>query len=102
MSVLPNLLPYLVDMMETRKSGTINLVNPGTITHNTILEKWRDKIDPTFTWKNFSIEEQNAVLASERSNNWLDTTKLQAWYPDVKPIETAVDECIEEIKKRVM
>ena len=94
MTVLPELLPLVVDMMERERVGTINLTNPGVISHNEILGMYRDHVDPAYTWENFSIEEQNEILLSKRSNNQLDTTKLQEWYPNVTPIHEAVRRCV--------
>lgn len=94
MSVMPVLLPLLVKMMDDKRTGTINLTNPGSISHNEILEMYKLHVDPTFTWCNFSIEEQNAILLSQRSNNVLDTTKLREWFPDVPNIYDAVRECL--------
>lgn len=94
MSVLPELLPLVIDMMHRGLTGTINLTNPGTISHNEILEMYRDIVDPSFTWQNFSYEEQAKILASDRSNNELDTTKLQSLYPNVKHIKDSVKECL--------
>ena len=54
MTVLPELLPLVVDMMKNKTTGTVNLTNPGLISHNEILEMYRDIVDPEFTWKNFS------------------------------------------------
>jgi len=77
------------------------LTNPGAITHNEILEMYRDIIDPTFTWKNFSLEEQAKILASGRSNNHLNTDKLQAMYPHVLPIKESVRRVIEKMKEHM-
>ena len=98
MSVLPDLLPTVIKMMEKRTAGTVNLTNPGLISHNEILEMFREIVDPEFTWKNFSAEEQREVLASERSNNRLDTAKLEAMFPEVKPIRVAVRGVLEQYK----
>ena len=98
MTVLPELLPLVVDMMTKRVTGTVNLTNPGLISHNEILEMYREIVDPGFTWKNFSQEEQRAILAADRSNNFLDTTKLQSMYPEVKPIRESVRECLYKYK----
>jgi hypothetical protein len=89
MSVLPELLPIMVNMAEKGRTGTINLVNPGTISHNEILYLYKLYIDPTFTWSNFTIEEQQKVLAAGRSNNHLDTTALEKDY-DVLSIHDAI------------
>lgn len=77
MTILPELLPIALDMMKNGTTGTYNFTNPGVISHNEILEMYRIIVNPEFTWKNFSIEEQDKILASKRSNNYLDTTKLE-------------------------
>jgi 3,5-epimerase/4-reductase len=89
MTVLNELLPIMINMALQNKVGTINLTNPGTITHNEILEMYREIVDPTFTWVNFSIEEQNQILASKRSNNCLNTLQLET-NNQVNPIKVAV------------
>ena len=98
MTVLPELLPILIDMAYNKVVGTINLTNPGLITHNEILQMYKEIIDPNFTWKNFTIEEQNNILAAGRSNNYLDTTRLQELYPEVKNIKESVRNCLEKMK----
>ena len=97
MTVLPELLPIMLQMMESKKVGTINLTNPGTISHNEILKMYKEIVDPDFVWTNFTVEEQNKILLSKRSNNQLDTKKLIEWYPEVRPIKEAVRSCLEKI-----
>ena len=41
-----------------------------------------------------TIEEQNKLLLSERSNNILNTDKLQKLYPNVKDIKTSIKDLI--------
>ena len=100
MTVLPELLPLVLEMMVQNVVGTMNLTNPGVISHNEILSLYKEYVDPTFTWQNFSVEEQRAVLASERSNNLLDTSRLEAFAPQVRPIKQAVKELLMQYKKR--
>lgn len=90
MTVLPDLLPILLDMIENKYTGTINLVNPGYISHNEILELYRDIVEPNLKWENFTIEEQNKILLSKRSNNILDTTTLQKLYPEIPDIKNSL------------
>jgi hypothetical protein len=80
--------------MVRRKTGTYNCTNPGLISHNDILEKYRDIIDPGFTWENFTLEEQSKVLKSDRSNNLLDTTLMESEYPEIKSIHESVNNII--------
>lgn len=98
MTVLPEMIPIMIDMAINGITGTVNLTNPGVITHNEILEMVREILDPDFTWQNFTIEQQNAILLAERSNNQLDTTLLQSMYPSVSPIKVAVRNVLEEMR----
>jgi dTDP-4-dehydrorhamnose reductase len=99
MSVLTELLPVMINMALEGQTGTINLTNPGLVSHNEILEMYKEIIDPTFQWDNFSIEEQNTILLSKRSNNFLDTTKLESLYPSVKNIKDSIRDILIKMKK---
>ena len=100
MTVLDNLLPVMIQYALSNRKGTINLTNPGLITHNEILEMYKEIVDPDFTWENFSIDEQNNILASKRSNNCLDTTSLELDNViNVKPIKYAVKDVLVCMKK---
>jgi 3,5-epimerase/4-reductase len=90
MSVLDELIPVMCDAIKRNIVGPINFTNPGLISHNEILEMYKEIVDPDFTWNNFTIDEQNAILDSGRSNNYLDTSKLEKLYPDVKNIKESV------------
>lgn len=98
MSVLPELLPIMIDMMQKKMTGTINLTNPGFISHNEILEMVKEIIDPNFVWENFTLEEQNKILLAGRSNNYLNTDKLQQLYPNILPIKQSVRKILFELK----
>ncbi len=101
MSVLDDLLPFMIDMMETKTTGTINLTNPGVISHNEILEMYKNIVDPSFIWKNFSIEEQKKILAADRSNNHLDTALLESLYPNVPGIRESVKNALIRMRDRI-
>jgi 3,5-epimerase/4-reductase len=99
MTVLNELLPVLIEMALKNQVGTVNLTNPGIITHNEILEMYKEIVDPNFSWSNFSIEEQDAILASKRSNNCLNTEKLVSISPiKIKDIKTSVKDIIFQMK----
>jgi 3,5-epimerase/4-reductase len=99
MTVLPELLPYIIDMMKNNITGTMNFTNPGLISHNEILEYYKEIVDPSFTWENFSLEEQRKILDSDRSNNYLDTTRLEILYPDILNIKESIRNCLSTYKK---
>lgn len=96
MSVLDELLPIMVDMALKKRTGTINLTNPGTISHEEILEMYKELVDPSKTWTLMSYEEQSSLLKSKRSNNMLYTSKLMEWHPEVSDIRSAVRNALEK------
>jgi hypothetical protein len=116
------LLPIAIQMVRDGKRGVYNFTNPGTMSHNEIMGMYRDIVDPTFTWKNFSVrkakfmtvfftcfffffcsqeEEQNKIVLAKRSNNYLDTSKLEREYPQVKSAKEALRECLLLVKKSI-
>lgn len=101
MSVLPELLQYVLEMMQQKTTGTMNLTNPGLISHNDILEMYKEIVEPSFVWKNFSMEEQRAILAADRSNNYLDTTRLETLFPKIDNIKDAVRKCLVQYKQKI-
>ena len=90
MTVLSDFYPVWYDLMLKSHIGTVNCTNPGLISHNEVLELYKTHVDPTFTWANFSFEDQAKILASSRSNNYLDTSFIEANYPQVPRIADAV------------
>lgn len=99
MTVIPTILPHLMQLVDKRITGTVNLTNPGVISHNEILDMYKEIVDDNFTYENFSIEEQNKVLHSKRSNNYLATDKLQQLCPGIPHVKSAVRESLIEYKK---
>lgn len=99
MTVLPELIPIMIDMASKKTVGTFNMCNPGLISHDEILAMYKEIVDPGFTWNNFTREEQSKLLLSERSNNYLDTTKLTQLYPGVKHIKDSVRDVLKSMRQ---
>ena len=102
MSVLSELLHYILPLLQQNTTGILNFTNPGSISHNEILEMYKEIVDPTFKWSNFDLEEQRKVIACDRSNNFLDTSRLQELIPSVKPIHDAVRDILYEYKNNIV
>jgi hypothetical protein len=63
---------------------------------------YKEIIDSSFIWENFTIDEQNNVLASKRSNNFLNTEHLyNLTNGKVKNIKDSVREILEQMKKNM-
>jgi dTDP-4-dehydrorhamnose reductase len=101
MTILTEMLPASFAMAKKGLTGVYNFTNPGVISHNQVLDLYKKYIDPTYTYKNFTIEEQAKVIAAPRSNNELDTTKLLKDMPDgivINDIVTAYELCFQRMK----
>ena len=66
MTVLPEVL-LVLDMMMNKTTGTINLTNPGLISHNEILEVYKEIV---IVLRKIYKEEQSKILDCDRSNNF--------------------------------
>lgn len=101
MTVLTEMLPASLAMAKADLRGVYNFTNPGVISHNECLDLYKKYIDPTYTYKNFTVEEQAKVIKAGRSNNELDTTKLMRDMPEgivINDIKTAVELCFQRMK----
>ena len=89
------MLPLMIRMLSMDMTGCYNFTNPGTITHNEILELYKKYVNSEFTWKNFTLEEQDQILLSKRSNNKLNTNKIEQLFviPNIR------DSVIDILKK---
>lgn len=90
MTILDELLPISVEMAKRNLTGIWNFTNPGVVSHNEILEMYKQYIDPSYTWKNFNLEEQAKVIVAPRSNNELDASKLKKEFPELLSIKESL------------
>lgn len=102
MTVLDDFFPIFMDLILKKKTGTYNCTNPGLISHNQILGLYKQIIDPDFTWENMSLEEQSKILKSDRSNNYLDTTKIEQEYPKLRGIHDSIIITLNKMKLRTV
>lgn len=102
MTVLDDMWPILDVMIQKKTTGTFNLVNPGLIEHASILEMYKQVVDPTHTWVSVDYETQMKFIKSHRSNNWLSTAKLAAFCCEnglpLPSIQESVFRCIQSRK----
>ena len=89
-SVLPELLPHSLELARKRVTGVLNFTNPGTVSHNEIMEMVRDYIDPAKRWENFSEDDCAKILKAPRSNCELDTSILLRHCPTILPARESI------------
>lgn len=82
--------------MDKKVVGTLNATNPGVIDHNTILSWYKELQNPSHTWETVTGEELVATLVKgARSNNYLDTSRLETLFPELPPIHNSVRRILE-------
>lgn len=102
MTVMEDVLPCLVECMERKVVGPLNATNPGVIEHDTILGWYKELQDPGHTWTNVDTKELLAsCVKSARSNNRLDTTRIQSLFPTLPTIGESVRRLLETHSFRV-
>ncbi|CAA0815896.1 Trifunctional UDP-glucose 4-6-dehydratase/UDP-4-keto-6-deoxy-D-glucose 3-5-epimerase/UDP-4-keto-L-rhamnose-reductase RHM1 [Striga hermonthica] len=90
MTILDELLPISVEMAKRDLRGIWNFTNPGVVSHNEILEMYKEYIDSGFKWSNFTLEEQAKVIVAPRSNNEMDASKLKKEFPELLSIKESL------------
>ena len=100
-SVLPELLPALLEMMKHRQTGTINLVNHGCADHTDILEEYRSVVEPSHDYVLISETDSSDLaeaLRSTRSNCYLSTNTITQIAPQVSSAKEAVKKIMQDFK----
>ena len=77
MTVLDDMWNIIDKMISVKETGVYNLTNPGTVEHNWILEEYNKQFESNHVWNLVSYDEQMKYIKSDRSNNEMDTRKLQ-------------------------
>ena len=62
MTILHEMLPLSLAMAKKGLTGVYNFTNPGVISHNQVLDLYKKYIDSTYTYQNFTVEEQAKVI----------------------------------------
>jgi len=103
MTVLTELLPVSLIMAERRLTGIYNFCNPGAISHNEVLALYKKYVDPSYSWTNFTLDEQAQILKAGRSNNTLDHAKLTNALPDVHidEIHVAMEKVFQRMRENL-
>jgi len=99
MTVLNELVPLAIEGALRRMTGVYNFTNPGVISHNEVLQLYKEYYDRDFEWENFSLDDQAKVLAAPRSNNELDARKLRDAFPGILDIRSSLIKYVFQVNR---
>jgi 3,5-epimerase/4-reductase len=98
-TTVPHMLPALKSLIEQRKQGIVNIVNPGLISPLEIMEMYKKIVDPSHEFSEMSVEELNQITDAKRSNCFLTTTELNSLGVELPEIHKAIEECLLKYKE---
>ena len=101
MTTIPHMLKAIKILIEKRKTGIYNLVNPGTISAEEIMNLYKELIDPNHHFIKLSIEGLDLITKGKRSNCILNTNKLKSEGIFLPEIHDAVKECLLKYKNNL-
>lgn len=74
-TVIEDLWPALLQLAEIKPIGILNLTNGGYVTHQQLLEAYKEIIDPTHTYEAITVDQLHTITVAQRSNCILSNTK---------------------------
>ena len=97
MTYLPDLIPIMIDMSMRKITGTFNMVN-GSMSHQEILDLYREIVDESHTYNLIEEDKLDTLLKAKRSNNILTNTKLCGSYK-IRPLKECIIAALNNMKK---
>ncbi|KAJ1377247.1 hypothetical protein SESBI_49102 [Sesbania bispinosa] len=98
-TVLDELLPISIEMAKRNCRGIWNFTNPGIVTCNEILEMYKNYVEPSFKWVNFTLEQQ-AHFPSPSINQMMDASKLKKEFPQLLHVKESLIKYVFEPKRK--
>lgn len=96
---MPDFLQAAKQLIDMRKTGIYNIVNPGTISPWEIIQLYREQVDTLHVAKRLSLEDLSQVVKAGRSNCVLNTAKLEAEGITLRPVRTAIEDALQDLAK---
>jgi 3,5-epimerase/4-reductase len=94
-TVIDDLIDVAKQLTEKKSTGIYNVTNPGMIDHKTILDMYKEIVDPEHECEYISLEELEAGLAkAPRSNCMLSIAKLEAEGIQMAPIKDRIKDIL--------
>jgi dTDP-glucose 4,6-dehydratase len=98
-TTVPSMLNAIKVLIDKRKTGIYNLVNPGTISIAEIMKMYQELVDPNYNLHILSLEELDHITKGKRSNCVLNIDKLKSEGINLSEAHDAVRECLLKYKE---
>lgn len=95
---LPDFLKATRTLIERRKTGIYNIVNPGSLSPYRIMELYREITDPSHTFTRLTLQDLSGITKAARSNCILSVRKLEQEGITMQPVGEAVRFAMESFR----
>ena len=97
---IPDLMVITKKLMDRKETGIFNVTNSGTITHNQILQMYKDIVDPLYEMPKFiGMEKLKELTLTGRSNCILQNARLEEKGIEIRHVLEAVEDCMKQYAK---
>ncbi len=96
-SVIEDFIPASIQLIGMRQTGIMNMTNIGAMDHRSIMEIYREIVDPSFKI-NIMPPSEEAELNKRRSNCVLNTDKREALGVHMPPLEISLRKILKAYK----
>ena len=97
-SVIEDFIPASIQLMEMGQVGVFNMTNIGPMDHRSIMELYREIVDPAFKI-NLMDEAEQKELGKRRSNCVLNTDKREKLGVHMPPLEESLIKALKRYKE---
>ncbi|MBI5421708.1 sugar nucleotide-binding protein [Candidatus Peregrinibacteria bacterium] len=98
-SVIEDFIPASIKLMEMKATGVFNMTNIGAMDHHSIMELYREIVDPSFKIQ-LMTETEESELNKRRSNCVLNTDKREALGVHMPPLKESLRRVLKEYAAR--
>jgi len=97
-TVIDDMLAAFKQLLEKKAEGIFHVTNPGIMKHRDLMSLYEELVDPAHTneWINNDDLVKQGLATKGRSNNFLNTEKLQSLGITMRPIEEALRDTMEK------
>ena len=99
LTYLPDFLMAAKTLIERKKTGVFNVVNPQPISPYRIMELYREIVDPSHTFEKLTVDHLGEVVRAGRSNCFLSGEKLQSEGITMRSTEEVVTEAMTMLRE---
>jgi len=100
-TILEDMIDAFYQLMEKRGEGIFHVVNPGAMRHRDLIGLYEELVDPSHTCEWIEEEELlgQGLVTKKRSNNILNSDRLNALGIHLRPIDIALRDTMEKYAK---